>query len=329
MTRHHRLLRAPLAAAVAVLAFPLAAATPDPVAMVGELSISRQELDEAVQRAVNAGYYHKRLPDETLQKLRREQLRQLVRRRLDILGGRDNGLEAPVADAAGRRAAMEIELGKKAYEESLRVRGWSRADHVKALADTLLGQEAYRRFVSQAAKVTDDAVRRAYDANPARWKVPPSLHLRHILLKVPPAASAVEWKKREAEAAALRKRAESGERFAKLASSHSEGMYRVKGGDLGWVHRGRLQPELEKAAWTASPGAVVGPVHTLEGVHLLLVEERRGGRQLTFDEVEATLRKELEKQALAVAEARWYQEVRSRHPVTILDPTLLADGDLE
>lgn len=296
------------------------------VARVGDRVITRAELDREVQRAINSSYFHRRLPEGVLEKLRRRELLALIHRDLDILGAYDRGLKPPVKDAEGRRAAMEVQLGTERYERSLKINGWTREDHVHALAETLMGQEAHRRFVTEKARVSEEAVRAAYEANPGRWKMPASLHLFHILLKVPPSAGEAEWARREAEAREIKTQAEAGTPFAELASKRSEGMYRIKGGDLGWIHRGRLQPELEKAAWAARTGTVVGPIRTREGYHLLLVKERRPARQLSFSEAAPIIRKQLEKRALETAEQRWYGEVERRHPVVILDPALRRDA---
>ncbi len=296
--------------------------TPDVAARVGDRTITRAELDREVRRAINSGYFHRNLPEETLEALRREQLQELIRRQLDILGARDRGLEPDLEEARRQRAAVEARLGKELYEQSLAVNGWTREDHVRVLAETLMGLEAHRRFVTEKAGVDEQDVKEAYEADPDRWTMPPSVHLRHILLKVAPGATPERWTAREMEALALADRARRGESFADLAAEHSEGMYRIKGGDLGWVHRGRLQPELEQAAWDAEPGTVVGPIRTAEGVHLLLVEERRGKRKLTFAEAAPLIRKQLEQQALQRAEREWYDAVRARHPVEIPDPDL-------
>ena len=294
------------------------------VARVGGRSITRGELEREVQRTVNSGYFHRKLSESTLLELRREQLRKLIRRQLDILGALDEGLAPRTKTAQELRAEVESKLGRERYEESLRINGWTREDHVRVLAETLMGQEAHRRFVTEKARVTGEQVRKAYDAEPGRWTMPPSVHLRHILLKVEPGAPAERWMAREAEALALKAQAGEGTPFADLAARHSEGLHRIKGGDLGWVHRGRLQPELEKAAWSARPGTVVGPLRTRDGVHLLLVEERRGERTLPFTEAAPLIRKQLEEEALERAETAWYDGVRSRHPVVIMDPELRA-----
>ena len=318
-----------LAASAMGTAAPSAPEVPGVAARVGDRVVTRAELDREVQRAVNSGYFHRRLSEETLLELRREQLQKLIRRQLDILGALDRGLRPDPAEAEARRAEVEARLGTERYEASLKINGWTRKDHTRVLAETLMGQEAHRRFVTSRATVDEAAVRKAYEADPDRWDMPPSLHLRHILLKVPAGAGPGTWTAREMEALALKKQAEEGASFADLAAERSEGMYRIRGGDLGWVHEGRLQPELEEAVWSAVVGSVVGPLRTAEGVHLFLVEGRRPERTLTFAEAAPIIRKRLEQEALAAAETAWYDEVRSRHPVVIPDPSLRPAGGEE
>jgi peptidylprolyl isomerase/peptidyl-prolyl cis-trans isomerase D len=45
-----------------------------------------------------------------------------------------------------------------------------------------------------------------------------------------------------------------------------------QGGDLGWFGRGRMAPPFEEAAFSATPGEVVGPVKTNFGYHLIEVQ---------------------------------------------------------
>jgi peptidylprolyl isomerase/peptidyl-prolyl cis-trans isomerase D len=47
-----------------------------------------------------------------------------------------------------------------------------------------------------------------------------------------------------------------------------------RGGDLGWVGKGRMVPEFEKAMFAAKPGQVIGPIRTPYGVHIIKVHAR-------------------------------------------------------
>ncbi len=73
----------------------------------------------------------------------------------------------------------------------------------------------------------------------------------------------------------VRKQLEKGDAFEDLARIYSMDESNAdRGGDLGWFGRGRMVPEFEAAAFGAPVGAVVGPVKTSFGLHLLKVNGR-------------------------------------------------------
>ncbi|MDR3205826.1 MAG: peptidyl-prolyl cis-trans isomerase [Candidatus Methanoplasma sp.] len=81
--------------------------------------------------------------------------------------------------------------------------------------------------------------------------------------------------KTEKEAADIRTKIGSGEKFADLAKKHSTCPSRKKGGDLGWFGRGQMVRPFETAAFDAKKGDVVGPVKTEFGWHLILVKDQK------------------------------------------------------
>ncbi len=65
--------------------------------------------------------------------------------------------------------------------------------------------------------------------------------------------------------------------FQTAAMQHSDDpASRDTGGDVGWFGRGRMVEPFEEAAFGNQPGALVGPVETLFGYHILQVLEKRG-----------------------------------------------------
>ena len=81
--------------------------------------------------------------------------------------------------------------------------------------------------------------------------------------------------KTEKKAKDIRELAYGGEKFADLAKKYSECPSKSKGGDLGWFGRGDMVREFEAAAFSADKGAIVGPVKTQFGWHLILVKDVR------------------------------------------------------
>ncbi|MGB4107455.1 MAG: peptidylprolyl isomerase [Alphaproteobacteria bacterium] len=63
--------------------------------------------------------------------------------------------------------------------------------------------------------------------------------------------------------------------FFKVAQQFSSSAGAERGGDLGWVREGQLQPELDKALGGMQKEAVSNPVRTTDGYHILLLRDMR------------------------------------------------------
>jgi peptidyl-prolyl cis-trans isomerase C len=71
------------------------------------------------------------------------------------------------------------------------------------------------------------------------------------------------------EAVDLQEQITSGADFGQLASQHSKCPSGRNGGDLGMFGRGQMVKPFEDAAFGSEVGAVVGPVQTQFGYHLV------------------------------------------------------------
>lgn len=84
-------------------------------------------------------------------------------------------------------------------------------------------------------------------------------HARHILVKT------------EETCKDLMKQIEAGADFGEVAKKHSSCPSGKQGGDLGSFGKGAMVPEFDKVVFTAAPMAVLGPVKTQFGYHLIQV----------------------------------------------------------
>ena len=73
----------------------------------------------------------------------------------------------------------------------------------------------------------------------------------------------------EQQAQSLMEQVRNGANFADLARQHSRCPSGQQGGDLGAFGRGQMVPEFEQAAFDNPVGALVGPVRTQFGYHLV------------------------------------------------------------
>jgi len=154
---------------------------------------------------------------------------------------------------------------------------------------------------------SEDACRRYYEANRARYVVDQSVHLRHILFAVTPRIDVTALAGRAEEALlSLTARENAGADFVELAKTLSNCPTGQKGGDLGWVTPNDCVPEL--AQWLFySPDVQVSPglhprlVHTRFGLHIVEILERNPGKQLSFEEVGSAVKHQLHQKSRATA----------------------------
>ena len=90
-----------------------------------------------------------------------------------------------------------------------------------------------------------------------------------------------------------------------LARSFSDDEYRVKDGDMGFVHRGRLDEALDAAVFAAPIGHDPRRPR-VPGFTVFTVLAAESARQLTLDEARPIIRERLAKQRTAAATAAWH-----------------------
>ncbi|MFP5287061.1 MAG: SurA N-terminal domain-containing protein, partial [Thermoanaerobaculia bacterium] len=155
-----------------------------------------------------------------------------------------------------------------------------------------------------AAKVpADEAAQRAYyQEHKEEFTQPEQVHARHILVKTEGRTDAEAQKILEGARARLAK----GEDFGALARELSdEPAAKTSGGDLGFFSREQMVQPFSEAAFGAQPNALVGPIKTDFGWHLIQVLEKRPAGTQPFEQVKPMIAQRLSADRTAqMAEAK-------------------------
>lgn len=145
--------------------------------------------------------------------------------------------------------------------------------------------------------VADAELRAAYNANQDQFRMPERVKVRHILVmtKDKPAA---ELPQLEAKAKDILKQLQGGADFAALAKKYSEDTSnKDAGGDLGFIQRGQMVPEFERASFTQKVNELGGPIKTMFGYHIVQVTEKQEARLQPFEEVKDQLKAQVNRDA--------------------------------
>jgi parvulin-like peptidyl-prolyl isomerase len=82
-----------------------------------------------------------------------------------------------------------------------------------------------------------------------------------------------------------------GANFAEVAARSSD--HPENGGDLGWIPRGQLAPELDRAIFGLQPGQASAIIRGANAFHIVAVFGREPERPATFDEVRDSIERTL------------------------------------
>ncbi len=145
------------------------------------------------------------------------------------------------------------------------------------VTEKAIDQDFYNGLLTD--RPTDNELLDLYEENISEYDQPEQRYLKYV--KWPILSNANDSLRVKLEAEDLIFRLNEGEDFALLANTYTEDPsnsadpQNLKGGDLGWFNRGQLLPEFEVASFEAEKGAIVGPILTDYGYHVIKVNDKR------------------------------------------------------
>lgn len=149
----------------------------------------------------------------------------------------------------------------------------------------LLLQRLIEREVQPRIRVSQQEIDDYVDAIRNDVEEQQRYRLQHILIAVPPTADSAEVAAAEQRARQVLERLRSGDDFAEVAASSSDGARALQGGDLGWRTRQELPDFLADALGELSPGDLSEPLRSANGFHLIRLADKQSGDQTQLAEV--------------------------------------------
>jgi len=150
-------------------------------------------------------------------------------------------------------------------------------------------------------KVSDADIESFYKQNQARYGQPERRRVSHILLEVPASADDAAKAAVREKAEGLAKRAAADpKQFAALAKEFSQDTgSATEGGDLGWISRNMLVPQVEDALFKLDKGTVSGAVESPFGLHVLYITDVQPASVKPLADVREDIVTEIRKQIAA------------------------------
>lgn len=233
--------------------------------------------------------------------------------------------------AQDRRAQLEgIALAETLEREALRA-GLDADPAVRFRLDDaergVLVQAMLRRE-SQAAEPTPAEVEAALLAEKGELQRPRRVRLRNIFKKVPAGAGPAERDAARKALEGVRERLRAGADFAEVALRESDSQTRFRGGLMGAVPPGVLQPEVERVAFALKEGELSAVIETPDGFTLLRCDGIVEARVMSLEEARGRIRQGLfTRRSTARQRALREELLRSASVQETLEPALAAGRD--
>lgn len=154
---------------------------------------------------------------------------------------------------------------------------------------------------SKDIKVSDENIQSFYKQNQTRYGQPERRRVSHILIELPASANDAVKAQARAKAEDIAKRAEvAPESFAALAKEFSQDSGSAnQGGDLGWISKNMLVPQVETAVFDLARGKISGVVESPFGFHVINVVDVQPASVKPIAEVKDDIANEIRKQLAA------------------------------
>jgi peptidyl-prolyl cis-trans isomerase C len=254
----------------------------------------RIELEAVQKRQVAKG---KELTPEQTKKLQEQILNWLIDKEVLTQECQRQKLAASPEEV---QKVMETEItrngGKLKFEDKLKEESLSLQEYRHRIERGLAIKKLVDKEISTTIKITDQEKKTFYEEHKKEFEQPESVQMSHILITVKPDASKEDIAKARKKIEEILVKVKAGEDFAELAKKNSECPSSTKGGDLGYVSKGKMVPEFEKAAFALKPGQVSDIVQTQFGFHIIKVGEKKPAQMLTYDKVEQGIERALKNQ---------------------------------
>lgn len=293
------------------------------VVRVNGVEITEEDIKEEIDRIIPQASYHGAPVREKPEYFRNKALQDIILQEIKYQEAKKQNIKVKEKDVDKEVDKIRERLKGEKLEEVLVRAGLSmeglRGKIEKRLMVSGLDEKVEKEFKAKAEKtVTEAYLLDYYENNKEKFVQPERMRLREILIRIDPGGGQKNWDEATARAEEILKRAKAGEDFATLARGYSEDEYAARGGDVGFVHKGSVMPEIEHVVEGLKIGEIGGPVWTIYGYHIVKIEEIAPPIQMEYKDVKEKLKITLKEKEYNRLHSEWINGLKKKAKVEIV-----------
>ncbi len=217
----------------------------------------------------------------------------------------DKELDAAVADIMKRNS-----FDTKQFEAALAKEGLTLEQYKTELREQMTLSRMFNKYIRAGLSVDEAEVRAYYTRNLKLYSLPEEIRLRQIFFPLPDNPSPAKIAEVKQKAEEVFARAQKGEDFEGLVREFSQGVTASQDGDLGFMQRDTLLPEMAAATKTLKAGDISMPFQCAGGYNIVKLEEVRTPVK-PYEKVKDEIMNMLYQQKVENTYRGWLQSLRS------------------
>lgn len=286
------------------------------VVVVNGVRIEPWEVGREFQKLLPQTSFHGRVEGDRRSELEQQATEVLVVKELkrQWAGREDLAVDSATVDSELAEVRARF-VDETAYHAALNGHGITEAELRRAIMRDRLASDVDERILSEVPDPELGDVNRFFESNREDYVTPEARHVVHVLIHVPPSADTTVWDRAENQAEAVAVNVREGKTDLVTEAERKRmdvpPRYRDQTGDLGMVHRGALQANVDEVVFTARIGEIVGPVRTIFGYSVLEVTSVEPPRQMEFAQVSEAISSRLKREWREAVLAEFEENLRA------------------
>ena len=206
-----------------------------------------------------------------------------------------------------------------AFERVLEKEGLSLEGYKQDIRQQMIRSRVVRRALRTAISVTDEETGQYYARHRSEYEGEEAVRIKQIVLLFPEEPGGDTKKEMQAEMSAILERLKAGESFDKMAAQFSHGPTAKQGGDIGFVGKGIMTPELEQAAFSLEPGQVSDIIESPTGLAIITVSDKRGNGAIMGESLRDEIKNRIMETKMDKKIDEWIADLRKKAHISIKD----------
>jgi peptidyl-prolyl cis-trans isomerase SurA len=293
------------------------------VAVVGDDVVTALDVDKVIKTMeaqlgqvddpVEAAARQKQMRKVALERLIEDRIFQQEVKRLNL------GVSQDEMDRYIARIRDRNQISEKQFAAHLSRRGLTPEEYRAELKKDILKHKLIQREVKSSVVISDDQVNQYYKQHLSEYGKVDQVNLRALFLTVPDDAGMDAQEVVQQKAEDLREQAVKKKNLADLASKHTQGPGKEKGGMLDPVSTKDMLPAMRQALGEMKPGDISKVLRVPGGFVFFELISKGGDDVLPLPKVRDQIREKLENEALEKKFQTWLAELRKKTFVQIVE----------